>query len=86
MGDPIEVGALGHALNETEDINHTEERAKALVSVKSHFGHTEGAAGLSGALLAVHCLANHQKPAVRAHNIVHTMLHKKATGSFHVHS
>lgn len=49
LGDPIETGALAQALHEA---------APALLSVKSCFGHTEGAAGLTGALLAIGVLQN----------------------------
>ena len=68
LGDPIEVGALGHALRGEEGINQSSEKTIDLVSVKSHFGHTEGAAGLTGALLAIHCLDQHRRPAVRTPN------------------
>ena len=47
LGDPIEVGAIGQALSH--------QHAPAIVSlgsVKSCFGHTEGAAGVTGVLLA----------------------------------
>lgn len=48
LGDPIEVGALGQALAAGPGL----PRCTAVGSVKSVFGHTEGAAGLSGLLLA----------------------------------
>ncbi len=44
LGDPIEVSALGQALN-------ARGRARsqvAIAAVKSCYGHTEGAAGLTG--------------------------------------
>lgn len=71
LGDPIEVGALGQALsaasaaasslhsNGTATGNGSGSGAGhrvTLASVKSCYGHTEGAAGLTGALLAVSSL------------------------------
>jgi len=47
LGDPIEVNALGEALNSTNN------RPLALGSIKSCYGHTEGAAGLTGLFLAI---------------------------------
>jgi acyl transferase domain-containing protein/acyl carrier protein len=47
LGDPIEVNALGEALNSANN------RPLALGSIKSCYGHTEGAAGLTGLILAV---------------------------------
>ena len=47
LGDPIEVGALGQALRGSGG-----QAQLALGSVKSCYGHTEGAAGLTGLLLA----------------------------------
>ncbi|GAB4814934.1 hypothetical protein N2152v2_001980 [Parachlorella kessleri] len=44
LGDPIELGALAQVFQSTDAIT--------LVSNKSCFGHTEGAAGLTGLLLA----------------------------------
>lgn len=41
LGDPIEVGALGQALARSEN-------SAILGSVKACYGHTEGAAGLTG--------------------------------------
>lgn len=51
LGDPIETGALGQALSRKGqgDAAH----AVTIASVKSCYGHTEGAAGLTGALLAI---------------------------------
>ena len=65
LGDPIEVGALGHAMRGKEGIVIPKNSTIDLISVKSHLGHTEGAAGLSGALLAIHCLDQRRQPAVR---------------------
>ncbi len=50
LGDPIELGAVGQALAAHEGA--ATERL-TLGAVKSCYGHTEGAAGLTGALLAV---------------------------------
>lgn len=49
LGDPIEVGALGQVVS---------QRNIPIVysSVKSHYGHTEGCAGVAGALLAIQSL------------------------------
>ena len=54
LGDPIELGALGQALSV-----RTEQAADRLTlgAVKSCYGHTEGAAGLTGALLAVYAVS-----------------------------
>lgn len=49
MGDPIEVGALGQGLS---DRTRPDRIPVALISNKSCYGHTEGAAGLTGVLLA----------------------------------
>ena len=58
LGDPIEVSALGQALagsNKAAPGSQVIESKAGLtlLSVKSCYGHTEGAAGLTGALLAV---------------------------------
>ena len=52
LGDPIEVGALGAALAGPGGQPHH----AMLGSVKSCYGHTEGCAGLTGALLAMQAL------------------------------
>ena len=52
LGDPIEVGALGAALAGPGGQPHR----TMLGSVKSCYGHTEGCAGLTGALLAMQAL------------------------------
>lgn len=57
LGDPIEMGALGQALS-CQSIVETAHRV-VIGSVKSCYGHTEGAAGLTGAMLAVQAL-HHQ--------------------------
>jgi hypothetical protein len=56
LGDPIEVGALGQAVRSIQHSSGSSAAAAAmplvLGSVKSCYGHTEGAAGLTGLLLA----------------------------------
>ena len=54
LGDPIELGALGQALSSTAG---SQPRGLVLGAVKSCYGHTEGAAGLTGALLAVNAIS-----------------------------
>lgn len=61
LGDPIEVNALGQALHPA----HSSLRAPlTLGSVKSCYGHTEGAAGVTGIFLAAKVLQQHSHPAV----------------------
>ena len=62
LGDPIEVGALGQALNGSE-ASARGSRKVVIASVKSCYGHTEGAAGLTGALLSVQLLQSQVLPA-----------------------
>lgn len=45
LGDPIETGALGQALSAR---GAPFQPAVAIAAVKSCYGHTEGAAGLTG--------------------------------------
>ena len=54
LGDPIEVGALGQAGGSRSNGNSNRTSAQPVVlgSVKSCYGHTEGAAGLTGLLMA----------------------------------
>ena len=60
LGDPIEVGALGQALrgssSSSSSSSYQQESSApppvVLGSVKSCYGHTEGAAGLTGLLMA----------------------------------
>jgi acyl transferase domain-containing protein len=54
LGDPIEVNALGQALR--SEHAGAGRAPLALGSVKACYGHTEGAAGLTGALLAMQAL------------------------------
>ena len=61
LGDPIEVGALGQAIRSSAATNPV---AVMLGSVKSCYGHTEGAAGLTGLLMAVQCAAQTCTPPV----------------------
>lgn len=56
LGDPIEIGALGQALCSTAQ---KRQQPLALASNKSCFGHTEGAAGLTGLFLAA-SMSSHQ--------------------------
>ena len=53
LGDPIEVGALGAALPAPAQNGAC---SVTVASVKSCYGHTEGCAGLTGALLAMQAL------------------------------
>ena len=62
LGDPIEIGALGEALSgprvPTGSSTSGTTKVMTLGSAKACFGHTEGAAGLTGALLALQPLAH----------------------------
>ncbi len=59
------MGALGQALSARQDSPLAGVRAPvAIASVKACFGHTEGAAGLTGALLAAQSLNRVCAPAV----------------------
>ena len=64
LGDPIEVGALGQALHRHLGSAESAEGPVALPSVKACFGHTEGAAGLTGMLLAACSLGHTSHPAI----------------------
>ncbi len=55
LGDPIEMGALGQALATSNKAETTTSKL-AIGSVKSCYGHSEGAAGLTGTLLAIQTL------------------------------
>ena len=52
LGDPIEMGALGQAAS----LLAHDSPPLAIGSVKSCYGHTEGCAGLTGALFAAQSL------------------------------
>ena len=65
MGDPIEVSALGQALTANKIDIEAELQFITLASVKSCFGHTEGAAGLTGALQALQCMIGQHAFSVR---------------------
>ena len=52
LGDPIEVSALGAALAGPRG---AAARPAAMGSVKACYGHTEGAAGITGAAFTFHC-------------------------------
>lgn len=75
LGDPIETGALGAALG-SPGTTRQHLRAVALVSAKSCYRHTEGAAGLTGLLLATQ---------VVGHKAVPPVMHLRATNP-HVES
>ena len=55
LGDPIEVGALAAAYG-APPTNGAARQTLALASAKAAVGHTEGAAGLVGLLLAAVCV------------------------------
>ena len=61
LGDPIEVGALAQAL---QGFGQRSAACRAIVSNKSCFGHTEGAAGLTGLLLAASVVSQDIVPAI----------------------
>ncbi len=56
LGDPIEVAALGQAARPGQGFGGASHMT--LGAVKSCYGHTEGAAGLTGALLAIQSLTH----------------------------
>lgn len=60
LGDPIEMGALGQALTASTTSEHSP--AITIGSVKSCYGHSEGAAGLTGTLLAIKALSTKVRP------------------------
>jgi acyl transferase domain-containing protein len=62
LGDPIEVNALGQALRSA--VPSPMRPPLLLGSVKSCYGHTEGAAGVTGVFLAIQPLQTRCHPAV----------------------
>jgi len=64
LGDPIEIGALCQALELKAGGRDRRGEALVVASVKSCFGHTEGAAGLTGALLAIGALKSQICPSI----------------------
>ena len=60
LGDPIEVGALGQAL---QGRGAPRRGVLTLAAVKSCYGHTEGAAGLTGAGISSMPLLRYHQPA-----------------------
>ncbi len=58
-GDPVELGALSNVLGE----GRVEGRRARVGSVKTNFGHTEGAAGIAGFIKAALCLHREAIPA-----------------------
>ena len=73
LGDPIELGALGQALSVAAG---SQPEALVLGAVKSCYGHTEGAAGLTGALLAVSAISQQ----VRVVILIEISVHQHSTG------
>ncbi len=61
LGDPIEVLALGKVLGQ----NRAEDRPLKIGSVKTNFGHLEGAAGVAGLMKVVLGLQHQQIPPHR---------------------
>src|SRR5580704_5863596 len=58
-GDPVELGALSAVLSE----GRTPGRRAFVGSVKTNFGHTEGAAGIAGLIKAALCVHHGAVPA-----------------------
>jgi Beta-ketoacyl synthase, C-terminal domain len=84
LGDPIEVSALGQAL---QGRGAPQRHVVTLAAVKSCYGHTEGAAGLTGVgLLSLQftCTTNLPAIACRAPYNVHgsTQMHCKLAEQF----
>lgn len=64
LGDPIEIGALCQALELKTGERDQSGEALVVASGKSCFGHTEGAAGLTGALIAIGALQSQICPSI----------------------
>nr|VFK24457.1 MAG: malonyl CoA-acyl carrier protein transacylase [Candidatus Kentron sp. MB] len=58
LGDPIEVGALGTVFGK----NHSSDSPLVIGSVKTNFGHLEGAAGIAGLMKIVLSLQHQEIP------------------------
>jgi len=58
-GDPVELGALGAVLGE----GRTADQPCVVGSIKTNFGHTEGAAGVAGLVKAALVLRHREIPA-----------------------
>lgn len=70
LGDPIEMGALGSAASRQSS---PLPAPMVIGSVKSCYGHTEGCAGLTGALLAIHALQHEVKcPELSCCSVLHS--------------
>ena len=63
LGDPIEMGALGQALASSSGKDSPPNIS--IGSVKSCYGHSEGAAGLTGSLLAIKALTTQANMLIR---------------------
>jgi len=72
LGDPIEVGGLGDALGGGTGAA-SRPHAVALISAKAVYGHTEGAAGVHGALAALFAARTRTAPP---------MLHARALNPY----
>ena len=81
LGDPIEVGALGQAARG----GGSSTAPLALASVKSCYGHTEGAAGLTGLLMAAAAAAQQAAPPVMHLRNVNSYV-EAALGDWRKHS
>ena len=63
LGDPIEMGALGQALASSSGKESPPNIS--IGSIKSCYGHSEGAAGLTGSLLAIKALTTQASLLIR---------------------
>lgn len=62
LGDPVEVGALGQAAAHGKGADPAPRLTMG--SVKSCYGHAEGAAGITGMLLAISALQQQASSAL----------------------
>ena len=60
LGDPIEVGALGHAVS----VHIANIDACGIGAMKSCYGHTEGVSGITGLLMGLIALKKQQCPSI----------------------